>query len=91
MAKRVSGLTPKATAQFFATSVALFKIGIVPSFKKFPVISFKLSNFALALLILKSAFLNFLISSAKVVNEVAIAESMDEIRGAYRQKYPEYY
>ena len=31
------------------------------------------------------------VSSAKVVNEVAIAESMDEIRGAYRQKYPEYY
>jgi len=31
------------------------------------------------------------VSSTKVVNEIAIAESMDELRGAYRQKYPEYY
>jgi hypothetical protein len=31
------------------------------------------------------------VSSTKVINEIAIAESMDEIRGAYRQKYPEYY
>lgn len=31
------------------------------------------------------------IESAKIVNEIAIAESMDELRGAYRQKYPEYY
>jgi hypothetical protein len=31
------------------------------------------------------------VSSTKVINEIAIAESIDEIRGAYRQKYPEYY
>ena len=31
------------------------------------------------------------VTSAKIVNELAIAESMDELRGAYRQKYPEYY
>ena len=31
------------------------------------------------------------IESTKIVNEIAIAESIEEIRGGYRQKYPEYY
>ena len=31
------------------------------------------------------------IEGATVVNEIAISESMDELRGAYKQKRPEYY